>query len=170
MITERFLFPSPVGLLSVSLIEDRLYGVAPARPQQKKKTPADKISNNMTNTEYSARLSPTARKIYKALDDYFKGNLRDFRIPLVRRGTVFQNRLFRPLQNIPFGKTVTYGFLARRMGCPKGGRAIGRALSANPFLIVLPCHRVVGKRGLGGFALGLKAKKYLLSLEKLNIY
>ena len=66
---------------------------------------------------------------------------------------------------MPYGKTITYKELARKLGKPKGARAVGQSCAKNPFLIVVPCHRVVAQNHLGGFALGLKAKKTLLKGE-----
>ena len=112
------------------------------------------------------KLSPFARKVKQQLKNYFKGNLKDFDIPLYIRGTDFQKKLWKSLQKIPWGKTKTYGQLAEQLKLPKAARAIGNGCAKNPFLIVVPCHRVVSQKALGGFALGLKAKKQLLSLEK----
>ena len=125
-------------------------------------------STSPSSAFHGARLrpSPLACKIQEELLAYFKGALTHFNIPLARRGTAFQNCLWRKLKNIAYGKTKTYGQLACELGIPKGARAIGQALASNPFLIVIPCHRVVAKSGLGGFALGLKAKKQLLFLEQ----
>lgn len=111
-------------------------------------------------------LSPLARKIKRQLKQYFEGQLKQFDIPLLMKGGNFQKKVWRSLQKIPYGQTRTYSELAGQLGSPKGSRAVGGCCGKNPFLIVVPCHRVVAKNGLGGFALGLKAKKQLLSLEQ----
>ncbi|MDE5899423.1 MAG: methylated-DNA--[protein]-cysteine S-methyltransferase [Treponemataceae bacterium] len=106
------------------------------------------------------------------LADYFRGVPQDnrtlpFRLQLEARGTEFQRRVWRELQAIPYGTTITYKELAERAGCPKGFRAAGGACNKNPFLIFVPCHRVISADGsLRGFACGLGAKAALLGLER----
>lgn len=80
-------------------------------------------------------------------------------------GTSFQQLVWRELMAIPEGQTRTYGEVASAVGSPGAARAVGAACGANPFLLRVPCHRVVGVNGLGGFALGLPLKKRLLELE-----
>ena len=88
-------------------------------------------------------------------------------LPLCDRGTAFQKAVWREIQKIPFGKTETYQEIACKIGKPKAARAVGQACAANPFLLAVPCHRVTASGGrLGGFALGLKAKKALLAAER----
>ena len=90
-------------------------------------------------------------------------NRRD--IILFNRGTDFQRKVWQELIKIPYGQTWTYGEVAKAIGSPKAVRAVGSACACNPYLILVPCHRVVSKKGLGGFALGLTAKKKLLKYE-----
>jgi methylated-DNA-[protein]-cysteine S-methyltransferase len=83
----------------------------------------------------------------------------------------FQQKVYKAAMKVPYGTVETYGNLARRIGCPKGARAVGGALSKNPFPLVVPCHRIVrGDGGLGGFSArgGIVLKKKLLKLEKLS--
>ena len=88
-------------------------------------------------------------------------------LSLFDRGTVFQKAVWREVQKIPWGKTGTYQEIACKIGRPKAARAVGQACAANPFLIAVPCHRVTASGGrLGGFALGLKAKRLLLAAER----
>ena len=99
------------------------------------------------------------------LTDYFAGNLRSFDLPLKLAGTPFQLAVWRALQDIPYGETTSYGELARRVGTPKGSRAVGLANGANPIAIVVPCHRVIGSNGkLTGYGGGLCNKETLLEL------
>jgi O-6-methylguanine DNA methyltransferase len=109
------------------------------------------------------------RLIEKTVDQltaYSKGRLREFDLPLKFTGTEFQNSVWMALMEIPYGQTTTYGQLAKRMGKPKGARAVGGALNRNPLGIVVPCHRVVGSDGsMVGFAGGIEVKKLLLELE-----
>ncbi len=101
------------------------------------------------------------------LNAYLKGQRVDFSpIPLdLGRATPFQLRVWQETQGIPYGTTITYGELALRLGIPQGARAVGQALKKNPIPIIIPCHRVVGKRGLTGFSGGLDWKRRLINLE-----
>ncbi len=91
--------------------------------------------------------------------------------PLRLDGTPFQQQVWRALRTIPHGQTVTYGWLARRVGQPQGAQAVGAANGANPVAIVVPCHRVVGANGaLTGYAGGLDAKRALLALEARDLF
>ena len=97
---------------------------------------------------------------------YLAGERRDFDLPLAPQGTPFQRKVWSALADIPYGQTITYGELARRVGCPKGSRAVGQANHRNPLPILLPCHRVVGANGtLTGYGGGLELKEWLLRLE-----
>jgi len=98
---------------------------------------------------------------------YLTGKRENFTIPLkFVSGTPFQRRTWKVLLKIPFGETMTYGELARKVGSPQAARAVGGACGANPIAIIVPCHRVVGSGGsLTGFGGGLKLKKALLELE-----
>lgn len=101
------------------------------------------------------------------LQDYFDGRRETFQLPLAPQGTPFQMEVWRELANIPFGTTISYGELARRIGRPAASRAVGAANGSNPIPIILPCHRVIGSNGsLTGFGGGLATKKWLLALEK----
>ena len=105
-------------------------------------------------------------RVREALEAYFAGELREFRLPLAPRGTDFQLRVWSALQRIPHGTTISYARLAARVGCPRAPRAVGRANATNPISIVVPCHRVVGSDGsLTGYAGGLARKRALLELE-----
>ncbi len=100
------------------------------------------------------------------LGEYFAGRRRSFDLPLAPRGTEFQRRVWRALTGIPYGTTISYGELARRIGRPSASRAVGLANGANPLPIVVPCHRVIGADGsLTGFGGGLPIKRKLLALE-----
>lgn len=100
------------------------------------------------------------------LDAYFAGELTRFDLPLAPRGSDFQQRVWAALQEIPYGRTESYGELAERIGSPGGARAVGLANGKNPIGIIIPCHRVVGADGsLTGYGGGLDRKKQLLDLE-----
>jgi methylated-DNA-[protein]-cysteine S-methyltransferase len=100
------------------------------------------------------------------LCEYFAGDRADFDLPLAPEGTEFQRTVWRNLQDIPYGETISYGELAKRVGNPKASRAVGAANGQNPIPIVIPCHRVIGANGkLTGFGGGLPTKEALLALE-----
>jgi methylated-DNA-[protein]-cysteine S-methyltransferase len=101
------------------------------------------------------------------LGEYFAGARTVFELPLDPVGTPFQRRAWRELLTIPYGRTITYGEQARRMGGAQKARAVGAANGRNPLSIVVPCHRVVGSTGnLTGFAGGLDTKAWLLRHEQ----
>lgn len=103
----------------------------------------------------------------RELAEYFAGERTSFDVPLRPEGTEFQRRVWRELQQIPYGSSCSYGELARAIGRPTACRAVGAANGQNPLCIVVPCHRVIGQNGkLTGFAGGLEAKSYLLALEQ----
>ncbi len=106
------------------------------------------------------------KEAIRQLEAYFAGELKAFDLPLVLEGTDFQMLVWRSLQKIPYGETVSYGQLARRIGSPDAARAVGLANGSNPIPIIIPCHRVIGSNGdLTGFGGGLPVKKKLLALE-----
>ena len=108
---------------------------------------------------------PIAQTVMQ-LREYFAGRRTDFDLPLALEGTPFQRSVWRALQEIPYGETISYGELARRVGNPKASRAVGSANGANRIPIVIPCHRVIASGGkLGGFGGGLPVKERLLALE-----
>ncbi len=100
------------------------------------------------------------------LTEYFRGKRINFDLPLALNGTAFQQQVWQALSDIPYGETVTYGQLARSIGRPNSARAVGAACGANPLLILVPCHRVVGQKSLAGYAGGPDSKKILLKIEK----
>ena len=100
------------------------------------------------------------------LESYFKGTLKNFTVPVFVKGTEFEMRDWDALLKIPYGKTISYGELARRLGNANASRAVGRANGANYLSIVIPCHRVIESTGkLRGYGGGLWRKQYLLNLE-----
>ncbi len=106
------------------------------------------------------------KEVIRQLEAYFEGKLKDFDLPLALDGTQFQLLVWRNLRKIPYGETVSYGQLARRIGSPDAARAVGLANGSNPIPIIIPCHRVIGSDGdLTGFGGGLPVKKKLLALE-----
>lgn len=105
----------------------------------------------------------------KQLDEYFQNKRQKFELKLNLHGTDFQKKVWRELLKIPFGKTSSYGEIARRIKNPKAIRAVGQAVGKNPISIVIPCHRIIGSDGsLTGYAGGLWRKEWLLKLERYN--
>ena len=112
------------------------------------------------------RRTPLLCRAEKELQESFRGERRIFDLPLAPAGTPFQQRVWQELCRIPYGRTSSYGEIARRIGLPKGPRAIGQANHRNPIPILIPCHRVIAAHGaLGGYGGGLDIKIRLLKLE-----
>jgi methylated-DNA-[protein]-cysteine S-methyltransferase len=116
-----------------------------------------------TTGEGGADILAAARQ---QLDEYFTHRRVTFDLPLDLRGTPFQLRVWNALREVPYGETVSYSEIARRIGAADAVRAVGAANGANPIPIVVPCHRVVGARGeLTGFGGGIERKRWLLAHE-----
>jgi len=106
------------------------------------------------------------KETIRQLQAYFRGELKEFNLPLALEGTPFQRSVWKNLLAIPYGKTISYGQLADRIGRPKAVRAVGLANGQNPLPIIIPCHRVIGSNGkLTGYGGGLPFKEKLLALE-----
>jgi len=104
--------------------------------------------------------------VTQQLDEYFAGDRIEFDLELAPRGTPFQLEVWDQLCRIPYGETISYGELAKRVDRPGAARAVGSANGQNPIAIVVPCHRVIGADGsLTGFGGGLPWKRCLLNLE-----
>jgi methylated-DNA-[protein]-cysteine S-methyltransferase len=117
-------------------------------------------------TEDAARCAGVAAQ----LDEYFGRRRREFALDLAAAGTPFQRAVWHELRAIPYGSTISYAELARRLGRPTAMRAVGAANGHNPIPIVVPCHRVIGADGsLTGFGGGLPSKRFLLELEGLHV-
>ncbi len=111
--------------------------------------------------------TPMLGKVFQQLRAYWAGELREFDLKLSLAGSAFQVAVWNALCEIPYGDTISYGELARRVGNPKGSRAVGLANGSNPIPIVVPCHRVIGSNGkLTGYGGGLPIKQKLLALEQ----
>ena len=109
--------------------------------------------------------------VVRQLADYFAGRRREFDIPLAPRGTEFQLAVWDELLRIPYGDTISYAELARRIGRPAAVRAVGAANGANPIPVIVPCHRVIGANGsLTGYGGGIERKQFLLALEGRRLF
>ncbi|MCI5850875.1 MAG: methylated-DNA--[protein]-cysteine S-methyltransferase [Sutterellaceae bacterium] len=110
--------------------------------------------------------TPLTRRASSELREYFEGKRKSFDLPLLPIGSDFEKAVWQELGRVPWGTTTTYGAIARGIGKPKAAHAVGAAVGRNPFAIVIPCHRVLGKDGgLTGYDGGLAAKTLLLRLE-----
>jgi O-6-methylguanine DNA methyltransferase len=119
-------------------------------------------------SESTAEASPSdlTQACCEQLEAYFEGRLTTFSVPLNPSGTAFQQQVWRQLQTIPYGHTISYGDIADGIGKPTASRAVGMANGKNPLTIIVPCHRVIGSNGkLTGYAGGLTRKQFLLALE-----
>ena len=146
------LYNSPIGILKISEADGKITNLSLHQ----------KISDIASDTISSQLL----QKACQQLDEYFQGKRRQFDLPLGYAGTLFQESVWRELQNIPYGETRSYEDIAVRIGNPKAVRAVGQANNRNPILLMIPCHRVIHKNGdISGFACGIETKKYLLKLE-----
>lgn len=148
-------FNSPIGKLLLAGDEQGLQRLGFPQGKGHVAPESDWVENDNFFTE-----------VKRQLNAYFDGELKEFSLSLVPRGTEFQLRVLDALQRIPFGETCSYGELARVIGKPNASRAVGAANGRNPLPIVIPCHRVIGSNGtLTGFGGGLDVKQFLLNLE-----
>ena len=114
----------------------------------------------------TARDEPPAARGPGTAGGLLRGTSARFDLPLAPRGTPFQLRVWRALQDIPYGQTCSYSELAAAISSPRACRAVGQANGRNPLMIVIPCHRVIAAGGgLGGYSGGLDIKRFLLRLE-----
>ena len=138
---------SPLGPLRLTGSDDALTGI--------------QAVDGIGADEDPALLSRTARE----LTEYFALTRREFTVTVSPVGTEFQRAVWEALRAIPYGNTMTYAQVAAAVGRPGAARAVGNAVGANPCLILIPCHRVTAKHGLGGFSCGVWRKELLLHLE-----
>lgn len=122
--------------------------------------------NKAVNPTHPKAIPEVLTLVVQQLHEYFLGKRKKFDLILNPQGTDFQKRVWNKLSDIPYGKTVSYLDIAKKLGDPKVIRAAASANGKNPISIVIPCHRVIGSDGtLTGYAGGLHRKKWLLSLE-----
>lgn len=142
-------YQSPVGLLEIKVAGDFVASISFVDEQQS-----------------NADSYPLLERVIEQLEQYFNGERKVFDIPLKQYGTDFQQRVWNELLNIPFGKTISYLQLSKKLGDVKAIRAVGTTNGKNSLAIVVPCHRVIGSDGsLTGYAGGLWRKQWLLDHE-----
>lgn len=163
---SRAVMDTPIGPLRIVASQDAILCVEPANYLEKKagqatdQVPADRIIPDDPSGDL-------VKACMRELKEYFAGQRQKFDLPLSPEGTSFQQKVWRKLQQIPYGETRSYQQVAEMTGDKNASRAIGLANNCNPILILIPCHRVIGVDGsLTGYAAGLAAKKLLLNLEK----
>ena len=151
-------FDTPIGELLLAGEADSLSMIGFPKGAMRRDPEADWIYNEEPFEDACIQLA-----------EYFSGERKDFDLPLSLSGTEFQVSVLEVLQQIPYGETVSYGDVAKRIGRPKAVRAVGAANGRNPIPIIVPCHRVIGSSGdLTGFGGGLDTKEALLRLEAEN--
>jgi methylated-DNA-[protein]-cysteine S-methyltransferase len=150
---------SPVGVLTLAARDGKLVGVYMTDQR-----------HPPTGTEHWRRDDASFAEAVPQLAAYFAGELHEFDLPIELSGTPFQCRVWSALRDIPYGCTISYGELARRVGNERASRAVGLANGRNPVSIVVPCHRVIGANGsLTGYGGGLERKSWLLDHERAHI-
>ncbi|MCO5229851.1 MAG: methylated-DNA--[protein]-cysteine S-methyltransferase [Chitinophagales bacterium] len=158
-------YKSPVGLLILGEYKQKL-----CYCDWKNRKMFDQIQDrlrNVINANFQEMSTDFLQKVKSQLDEYFKKKRFSFEIPLLLAGTDFQKKVWEELIKIPYGKTISYIELSRKLSNEKAIRAVASANGANAISIIIPCHRVIGANGnLVGYAGGLYAKKKLLELEQ----
>ena len=151
-------FASPIGTIQLRGTATALTGVF---MEQHRHEPSQPVG--------AVRDAGPLRSAQRELEEYFEGGRREFSVTLAPAGTPFQTRVWQALRAIPYGETISYLDLARRVGNPRAFRAVGQANGHNPISIIVPCHRVIAADGsLGGYGGGLERKRILLALEKVT--
>ncbi len=161
--TSYSIVATPVGDLLLTASETALTRLLFPRADGTHDIKTDWLADDALSTG----ASPILAAVRRQLSEYFAGVRQQFNIPLHATGTVFQQRVWQALRDIPYGETIAYGTLAERIGNPKAVRAVGLANGRNPISIIVPCHRVIGANGsLTGYGGGLERKTLLLDLER----
>jgi methylated-DNA-[protein]-cysteine S-methyltransferase len=145
-------YESPIGQLVLECDGDVLIGIWLPNERRHARNDADDVP-------------PVLKETASQLDEYFAGERTDFDVRMELDGTDFQRQVWTELTRIPYGETISYGDVARRVGRPSAPRAVGQANGRNPIPVIVPCHRVVASNGIGGYGGGLKVKRQLLAVE-----
>lgn len=145
------LYKSPIGIVKITADDDFVTGL---------------VFTEEESEEISIELPDVLRQCLQQLDEFFKGERREFTVPVNQTGTAFQQKVWEELASIPFGKTVSYLNLSKRLGDVKAIRAVASSNGKNKISILVPCHRVVGSdQSLVGYAWGNHRKQWLLEHE-----
>lgn len=161
---SSFIYNSPVGEIILGDFQGELV-LADWRHRKMRSQIDSRIKQNLGAT-FTEEKTPLLEATIKQMDEYFSGERTKYDIPIKLVGTKFQKSVWRALQEIPFGKTLSYLELSEKLGNKLAIRAVASANGANAISIIVPCHRIIGADGnLTGYAGGLSAKKKLLELE-----
>ncbi|MDW7761988.1 MAG: methylated-DNA--[protein]-cysteine S-methyltransferase [Acidobacteriota bacterium] len=169
---HKLLVPSPVGMLEIAGTEKGVVSVNFAKKGAPAKMSAMKMASGKAaamSAQAASRASVPAplRDCARQLEEYFAGRRKSFDCRLDLQGTDFQKKVWRALMKVPFGKTASYGKIARAVGRPGAARAVGGANHANPVAVIVPCHRIIGADGsLTGYGAGIERKAWLLEHEQ----
>ncbi len=170
---------SPVGALHAAFDEEGRLSELGFRPSGRRVMESSSLPvfessrGTRTMSPVASRSSKTRRleDLKTQLSEYFAGSRRQFDLELAPRGTPFQSAVWRELLTIPYGHTISYADLARRIGKESAVRAVGSANGANPIPVIIPCHRVIGSNGtLTGYGGGIERKQWLLALEGRRLF
>lgn len=148
-------YKSPIGIINILYAEEGVYKIT--------------LVKNIPKDYFEERNNDLGDKAILQLKEYFERQRKTFDLPLIIQGTNFQRAVWEELKKINYGEIKTYSDIAKNIGKPNACRAVGNANNKNPFMIVIPCHRVVGKnKKSGGYAFGVDIRDKLLELEKLH--
>lgn len=148
-------YESPIGVIDILYSEEGVYKIT--------------LVKSIPKDYFEERKNDLGDKVISELKEYFNGQRKIFDFPLVIIGTDFQRTVWKELRKINYGEIKTYSDIAKNIGKPNACRAVGNANNKNPFMIVIPCHRVIGKnKKSGGYAFGVDIRDKLLELEKLH--
>ena len=147
-------YKSPIGIIDILYPEGGVYKIT--------------LVKSIPEDYFEEKNNDLGDKVISELKEYFNGQRKDFNLPLIIQGTNFQRTVWKELRKINYGEIKTYSDIAKNIGKPNACRAVGNANNKNPFMIVIPCHRVIGKnKNSGGYAFGVDIRDKLLELEKL---
>ena len=147
-------YKSPIGIIDILYSEEGVYKIT--------------LVKSIPEDYFEKRKNDLGDKVISELKEYFNGQRKDFDLPLIIQGTDFQRAVWEELRKINYGEIKTYSDIAKNIGKSNACRAVGNANNKNPFMIVIPCHRVIGKnKKSGGYAFGVDIRDKLLELEKL---
>lgn len=169
LVLHRMYYESPIGRLCLEDDGEALTALYPIAylPQDAGTCDEEKEISDLLQRTCDEEISDLLQRTCDELREYFDSKRTEFDIPLHPQGTDFQKKVWNALREIPYGETRSYAEIAERIGQPRACRAVGGANHKNRILILIPCHRVIGKNGsLTGFGCGIEAKDYLLKSEK----
>lgn len=154
MSDDSLIFDTPIGALEATAANGKIINLAPV---------SGKAPKRQKETAQHSLLLKTAQEV----NAFLNGNLKKFTVHVHINGSPTQQKVWKELQRIPYGKAISYSEMAERIGNPNAMRAVGSACGKNPIPLIIPCHRVLRSDGsLGGFGWGLEVKEFLLAMER----